>query len=226
LTGTGGSIEKDELDCTGGETAGDATLTVTDTPLAADIAGKTNGSTLVLVDVSDGGQEYVLRFSGYVAATGVFTLANIVVSAETGTDTDTIVDTGAFANAEVGDLVLNLTQSNAVSYITEVTSDDEVQIYPPITGQGAGDSIEINAVPISVDTADTVFVLPIFEFRESDGSSSSQDMQYVGDFYAKAVVRNTSAAAEKIKGFVQEVPVTTSGGSATATRIENTVYGS
>jgi hypothetical protein len=224
LTGTGGSIEKDEFDCAGGESAGDATLTVTDTPIPADVPGKTLGGTLVLVDVSDNNQEYVIRYSSYAAATGIFTLANIVISAETGTDTDTIVDTGQFTNAKVGDLIYNSTRS-AIAYITEVTDNDTVQIFPAIAAQTAGDSIEVNCVPISVDTADDVFVLIVFEFKESDGSASAS-MQYVSDFYGKAVVRNTSDAAEKIKGFAQEVPVTTGGGAATTTRIENTVYGS
>lgn len=225
LTGTGGIVEKDEFDAAGGESIGDATLTVTDTPIPADVPGKTLGGTLVLVDVSDDDQEYVLRYNSYAAATGVFTLSNIVVSAETGTDTDTIVDTGAFTDAKVGDLVINLTRSNTVAYITDVVSADEISIYPPIAGQDAGDSIEINAVPISVDTADDVYVLIVFEFKESDGSASAS-MVYVSGFYAKAVVRNTSDATTKIKGFVQEVSVGTSGGSAVATRIENTVYGS
>jgi hypothetical protein len=225
LQGTGLPIDKAEFDCAGGEAIGDPTLTVTDTPIPADVPGKTLGGTLVLVDVSDAGQEYVLRFDSYVAATGVFTLSNIVVTAETGTDTDTIVDTGAFANAKVGDLVVNITRSNTVSYITAVTDNDTIQISPAIAGQTGGDSIEVNAAPIAVDTADDVFVLIVFEFKTADGSASAS-MVYVSDFYAKAVVRNTSLAAEKIKGFVQEVPVTTGGGAAVATRIENTVYGS
>lgn len=225
LQGTGQPIDKAEFDCAGGEAIGDATLTVTDTPIPADVPGKTLGGSLVLVDVSDAGQEYVLRYGSYASATGVFTLSNIVVTAETGTDTDTIIDTGAFANAKVGDLVVNLSRSNAVAYIIDVVSNDEVTINPPISGQTGGDNIEVNAVPIAVDTADDVFVLIIFEFKEADGTASAS-MVYVADFYAKAVVRNTSLATQKIKGFVQEVPVTTGGGSATATRIENTVYGS
>ena len=223
LTGSGGIIEKDEFSATGGEAIGAATLTV-DGTVPADVPGKTLGGTLVLVDVSDSNMEYVLRYDSYAAATGVFTLSNIVVTAEALTDTNTIIDTGAFTNAKVGDLVLNTTRSNAVSYISEVTSANEIQIWPPIANQASGDSIEINACPVLVDTADEVYVLIVFEFKESDGSASAS-MQYVADIFSRVRVRNTGNATTKIKGYTADVTIGTGGGSASATRIENTVYG-
>lgn len=225
LTGTGGSVDKTEYSATGGEAIGGTTLTV-DGSIAADVPGKAVGGTVVLQDVSDSNQEYVLRFSSYAAATGVVTLANIdIVAADAGTDTDTIVEAGAFGSAKVGDLVLNKTRSNAVSYVSEVTDANTVQINPPITGQTTGDAIELNAIPVAVNTADNVFFAILFEFRESDGQSSAS-MQYVADFFGRGVVRNTSLATIKIKGFTTEIPVGTGGGTATATRIPNTVYGS
>jgi hypothetical protein len=87
------------------------------------------------------------------------------------------------------------------------------------------DSYELNCVPITVSGADQAFVAIVWEFRESDGTSSAS-MQYVGDFFAKVIARNTSDAATKIKGYTAEVAVTTSGGVAAVTRIPNTVYGS
>lgn len=224
LVGSGGAVNKSEYSATGGEAIGDPTLTV-DGSIAADVPGKTLGGSLVLQDVSDDNQEYVLRFSSYNATTGAVTLANIdIAAADSGTDVDTIVEAGAFASAKVGDLVLNKTQGNAVSYISEVTDANTVQINPPITGQTTGDAIEINACPIAVDTLDNVYFLILFEFREADGEASAS-MQYVGDFFTRLVVRNTSGAATKIKGYTAEVPITTSGGVGSATRIENTVYG-
>lgn len=225
LTGDGGSIDKAEYSATGGEAVGDATLTV-DGAIAADVPGKTLGGFLTLVDADDNNQEYVLRFTSYVAATGVVTLANTnIVSADAATTT-TINETGAFASSKVGDLVLNVTQGNLVSYISEVTDDDNVVIFPAIAGQTTGDNIELNAIPITlVDTADSVFFMIVFEFRESDGISSAS-MQYIADIFSRVNVRNISTAAIKIKGFAADVTIGTGGGVSSATRIPNTVYGS
>jgi hypothetical protein len=77
-----------------------------------------------------------------------------------------------------------------------------------------------------VNTADDVYFALVWEFRESDGTATAS-CQHVGDFWARARVRNTGDAATKIKGYTSpDFQVTTGGGSAPATRIENTVYGS
>ena len=224
LTGTGGSINKTEYSATGGEAAGAATLTV-DGSIAADVPGKSAGGHLVLQDVSDNNAEYVLRYDSYVAATGVVTLSNVVIVAADAATTTTIQETGAFATAKVGDLVYNST-AGGVSYISAITDNDNCTINPPISGQTTGDAIELNAVPITlVDTADNVYFAILWEFRETDGTTSAS-MQYVADFYVRGIVRNTSSATTKIKGFTTEIAITTGGGSAQATRIPNTVYGS
>jgi len=223
LTGAAGSIDKAEYTCTGGESIGDATLD-TDSTIDADVPGKTLGGTCVLVDVSDDNQEYVLRYASYNATTGLITLANSTWTAEALTDDDTIIDTGAFANTKVGDLVYN-NDLTAVAYVTDVVSNDEITIYPPLSGQDVGDTGEINCVPVIPTSSDKVFFAIVWEFRESDGTSSAS-MQYLADIYARVRVRNSSDAAEKIKGYTSDVIIGTGGGTATATRIENTVYGS
>lgn len=224
LLSAGGALNKTEYSATGGEAIGDATLTV-DGSIAADIPGKTVGSHLILQDVSDDNKEYVLRFSSYIASTGVVTLANVdIVSADAATDT-TIQETGAFVNSKVGDLVLNKTRSNAVSYVSQVVDDDNIVIDPPITGQVATDAIELNALPIIPNTADNVYFAIVFEFKEADGSAAAS-MQYIADIFARVVVRNTSGAVVKIKGFTTAVTIGVGGGISSATRIENTVYGS
>ena len=217
-----GVMDKTEYSATGGEVAGDATLTV-DGTIAADVPGKSAGGFVVLQDVSDNGQEYVLRFSSYVAATGVVTLANsVIVAADAATPT-TIQETGAFAATVVGDLIYNSTAAG-VSYVSQVVDNDNIVCDPPITGQTTGDAIEMNAIPIAlVDTADNVYFFIAFEFRESDGTTSAS-MQYVADIFGRVVVRNTGSAATKIKGFTQALTIGTAGGASTATRIENTVY--
>lgn len=222
LTGAGLAIDKTEYSATGGEVAGDATLTV-DGTIAADVPGKTLGGHLVLQDVSDSNQEYVLRYSSYVAATGVVTLANSVIVAADAATTTTIQETGAFASTLVGDLIYNST-AGGHSYVSQVVDNDNIVCDPPITGQTTGDAIEMNAIPYAlVDTADNVYFFLVFEFKEADGSASSS-MQYVADIFSRVVVRNTGAAAVKIKGYTADVTIGTGGGVASATRIENTVY--
>jgi hypothetical protein len=224
LLSAGGAIDKTEYSATGGEVAGDATLTV-DGTIAADVPGKTTGGWLTLQDVSDNGQEYVLRYSSYAAATGVVTLANTVIAAADAATTTTIQETGAFASSVVGDLIYNST-AGGVSYISQVVDNDNIVCDPPIAGQTTGDAIELNAIPYAlVDTADNVYFFIAFEFRETAGTTSAS-MQYVADIDARVVVRNTSSATTKIKGYTSDVTIGTGGGSASATRITNTVYGS
>ncbi len=225
LTGSGGSVDKTEYSATGGEAIGAATLVV-DTAITADTPGKTTGGRLVVRDASDDNAEYVLRYSSW--ATSTFTLANTVVTAEAGTDTNTIVDTGVMtaANVQVGDLVLNTTRSNAISYVTERTDDNTIQIDPPITGQTTADAIEINAIPVAINTADDVYVPIIMSFCESGQTEKSASMQYVATIYGRTRVRNTSAATTKIKPFTSDVTIGLTGGATTAVRTTDPVYGS
>lgn len=225
LTGALGSVDKTEYSATGAEVAGGTTLTV-DGTIAVDVPGNTLGGSLVLVDVSDANKEYVIRYDSFVVATGVVTLSNIDIAlADAGTNTTTIVEASAFTDAKVGDIVYNHNQT-AVSYVTSVDSVNQVTISPAITGQTTNDHIELNCIPIAlVDTADAVYFPIIFEFQESDGSTSAS-MQYLADIFTRVRVRNTSAAAIKIKGYTADVTIDSGGGTASATRITNTVYGS
>ena len=136
----------------GGEIIGTPTL-VTDVAIPAN-APQTG--TLRLVDVSTG-IIYPLRFASWTGST--FTLANIVIAAaDAGTNTTTIVEAGALSTAQVGDLVLNLTRGNAVSYVASAVDANSVTISPAIAGQTTGDNIELNATPVLVDAADTAYV--------------------------------------------------------------------
>jgi len=223
LTGTGLPIDFEEYSATGGESIGDTTITV-DGTIDADVPGKALGGRLVIRDASDNDQDYVVRYDSYVASTGVVTLSNSTWTAEALTDETTIIATAQFGSTQVGDLVYN-NDLTAVSYVTEVVDADEITIYPALTGQNSGDTGEINCVPIAMDTADDVYFPIVFEFRESAGTASAS-MVYVSGFYVIVRVRNTSSATTKIKGYTAEVEISTTGGVASATRIENTVYGS
>lgn len=227
LSGEGGSIVKNEYSATGGETVGGASLTV-DSAIAADVPGKTAGGRLVLIDVSNNNQEYVLRYSSYTASSGVVTLAN-TASTSNGADTSTTVIHDTTANftvtAKVGDLVYN-TDRSAYAYVKTVTNGTHLLLDRVITGQVQNDNYELNCIPIAlVDTADQVYFAIIFEYKTADGTASAS-MQLVSPFYARVRVRNTSDAAVKIKGYTSDVNITSAGGTASVTRIENTVYGS
>ena len=52
---------------------------------------------------------------------GNFTLSNVIIAAADAATTTTIQESGAFTNALRGDLVINHTRSEAISYVIEVT---------------------------------------------------------------------------------------------------------
>ena len=214
LVGAGGAIDKEEYSAAGGEAIGAATLVV-DGTIAADVPGKSVGAVLNLRDASDNNQHYRIRFSSW--ATSTFTLANIVATAEAGTNTTQIVDTGAFANARRGDLVLNTTQGNAVSYVTDVPDNDTINIDPPISGQTTGDAIELNAIPVAVNTADDVYVSLIDEYASS--AQASVSIVYVSPIDYRVKVANTRATT-KIRRFVTDDA--TSGTDRNVATIRNT----
>ncbi|MCK5291124.1 MAG: hypothetical protein KAR39_03790, partial [Thermoplasmata archaeon] len=60
LTGAGGDVEKDTMLCDGGETLGTGTLAVDDIPVWVPAAGR-----LILVDVDDDNQEYVIGYASW-----------------------------------------------------------------------------------------------------------------------------------------------------------------
>jgi hypothetical protein len=217
LTGSGGIINKTEFSAAGGEVIGAATLVV-DASIGQDVPGKTTGGTLRIRDASDNNKGYRIRYSSWTGST--FTLANVVVaSADAGTDTDTIVEAGAFASAKRGDLVYNHTRS-AVSYVTVVTDANTIQISPAITGQTTADSIELNCVPIAMNTADDIFVPLIDKFATSTSVSAS--IVYVSPVYFRVVVRN-SANATKIIPFTTDDSTSGTDRSIATIRTTNTI---
>ncbi len=226
LLGDGLAIDKVEYSATGGETVGGTTLTV-DGSIANDVPGNSVGGRLIIQDVDDNNQEYVIRFDSFVRSTGVVTLSTVVIVSADAATTTTIQETAAFANSQVGDLVVNSGNGHdGESYIKTVTDDDNIIIDPPITGQTTGDNIDINSIPnITVNTADNIYFSIIFEFQTGAGSASA-GMEYISDIFTRVVVRNTTDATIKIKGFTAAVTIGNAGATQPATRTENTVYGS
>ncbi len=221
LTGSGGSINKTEYGCAGGESAGDTSL-VASTNITQDTPGKSTGGRLILVDDSDSSQEYVIRYSSW--ATKTFTLANVdVSSAGGGTAPATVVATsggaGVFGSAKRGDLVYNHDQS-AVSYVKAVVDASTLTIDPTISSQTNGDHIETNCVPITVTATDTMYVPLIHE--QPTSSSTSVSVIYSSPIYYRVKVRNTRAST-KIKPFSVDDSTSGTDKSTAVIRTEDTV---
>lgn len=218
LTGAGGQIEKDRYNGTA-QSLGATTLVV-GTSITGDEPGKTSGGVLKLVDVS-ANVEYRLRYSSWSGST--FTLAHTDVTAEAGTDTDTIVDTGVFATTKVGDLVLNTSRSNAVSYVTEVTDNDTIQISPAISGQTTGDIIDMNPLPVATTTSDTVYV-PIIETHETTGTDGSPGSEAINMVYLATVeVRVRARQGKVILPYEADAQITSGGLTNNVIRTNDTI---
>ncbi len=222
LSGTGGSIIKNRYSATTQSAL--ATTAVMGSSITADEPGKSVGGIIRLVDTS-ASAEYRIRFSSWASAT--FTLASsTIASADSGTNTVTIVETGAFASSRVGDLVVNVTRGNAVSYITVVTDDDTVTISPAIAGQTSTDEIRLNVLPVATTTSpqDTWYV-PMIDTYETTGSSGTPgtetaEVTYLADIPVRVRARN----AGNIIPYEADSTVTTSGMSNSIIRTTDTIF--
>lgn len=195
LTGSGGEINKSEYNATVQSQA--ATTAVMGSSITLDTPGKSTGGTIRLVDTS-ANAEYRLRYSSYTSAT--FTLAYTnVASADSGTTTTNITETGIGTASRVGDLVLNVTRSNAVSYVTAIVDADNVTISPAIASQTTGDNIKFNCLPVATTTSpqDTWYV-PFIDTYETTGTSGTPGSESVtithstsdSDIYIRVRARN------------------------------------
>lgn len=218
LTGSNGDVEKDSGDamlCDSGEAIGDATLAVDTIPTWVPDAGR-----IILRDISNSNKEYVLRYSSH--ASNVYTLANIDLTTITGATTTTLTETGAFTNAKRGDLVLNKSRSNAISYIKTVDSNDSVTIDPAIAAQTNGDNVEINAVPITPAADDEVYNAIMHRFAAN--TEESVGIIYPGStLYFRVKVRNTRSSTEKIKPYSSDGSTSGTDQSIPVVRTEDTI---
>lgn len=216
LSGAGGDIEKTTQTCDGGEAIGGTTLAV---DAIADYV-PTAGS-LVLVDVDNNNKEYVIRYSSWDSGTDTYTLANISITGiDTGTTT-VITEAGAFGSAKRGDIVINTSRANAVSYIKSVDSANQITIDPPITGQTTGDNVEINAVPVVTTVSDKVFAA--FMLRYAANTEEQVGIIYPGStVYFRVKVRNTRAT-EKIKPYSSDGSTSGTDQSVPVVRTEDTI---
>lgn len=220
LLGAGLAINKVEYSAAGGEAVGAATLVV-DAAITADTPGKTTGGVLNLRDASASNAHYRIRFDSWSVST--FTLSNIVIaSADASTNTTTIVEAGAFGAAKRGDIVVNHTRGEAVSYVTSVDSANQVTISPAIALQAPTDSIELNCIPITlVDTLDDVYVSLIDQY--ATGPSASVSLVYVAPMFYRVKVANTRNAT-KIQRFVTDDTTSGTDRNVATIRNEDTIH--
>jgi hypothetical protein len=200
LTGSEEDVEKDEYDCAGGESAGDGTITVSGS-IAQDVPGKTTGGMLVLVDDPAGtGDEYAIRYASWTGS--VFTLNEITGTATSGTNATTLVDSGAtFTDGadqvHRGDLVY--VSGKGWAYVKTVDSDTQLTLVGTgISGFTTDDGYEINVPPVSITSADDLYVPFIMEVATA--STMDVSVVYSSTIYYRVKVRNTRAAT-KIKPF-------------------------
>ena len=194
LTGSGGIVEKDEHDCTGGEAAGAGTITV-DVAIPNDVPGSSTGGRLVVVDDPAGiGAEYVVRYASWSG--DVFTLNEITGTAnDVGGTTSPLLlndNTATFEGGADqvyrGDLVF--VTGKGYAYVEKVVSDTQLALRSPgITGFAAADGYEINVCPVAITNADTLYVPLIHTY--ATGATTAVSLQYVAQIYFKVRVRNT-----------------------------------
>jgi len=175
LTASGGDIDKARYSGTV-QSAGATTLVIdTGGGITFDEPGKTAGGVLRIVDVS-ANTEYRLRFSSWSSST--FTLASTTsLTADAGSDTTTIVDSGVFATAKVGDLIRSVSPAG-ISYIKTITDNDTVTIFPAITSFTTGSTYEINTLPVATATDDTIYV-PFIDSYETTGTGGAPGSESV-----------------------------------------------
>lgn len=226
LTGSGGDIDKTEYSTAAGGAIGNTTIVV-GSAINITVPGKSQGGVIRMVDV-DNELEYRLRYASWDTST--FTLDYIDGNlAETGTDTDTIVDTGAFTDTLVGDLVINRDRADAVSYVTEVTDANTIQISPAIASQTTGDEYDVNTVPFAYDASDYAYIsfIDVHETTGSDGTPGSEEtaggVTYSGGDFP-IYVRVRARQAGDIIPFETDSQITTAGMSVAVIRTPDTIY--
>jgi hypothetical protein len=226
LTAAGGDIQKDYYSCTA-QSAGATTVIVGET-IRVDEPGKSTGGVVRIVDNNADPtltREYRVRFASW--STSTFTLAfQTGLTADAGSNTTTIVDSGVFTNAKVGDLIRGVSPA-AISYVTVVTDNNTVTISPAIAGFTTGSTYEVNTLPVTTTTADDLYVpfIDAYETSGSDGTPGSESVLvvYSADVPVRVRVRRSGALSNRIIPFEQDSTITTSGMTVAAIRSVDTI---
>jgi hypothetical protein len=207
LKGSGLDIDIDEYTIDGTQGAAPQTTVKVDPAITPDTpaAGR-----IVLRDISTG-VEYIHRYTSWTG--DEFTLFGAASTTNESADENSITDTGAFGSTLVGDLVCNTDRSNQVAYVTEVTSANEVQIAPPITGQTNGDAYVLgytaDYTALAVEDYAYVPFMLVYETTGTDGSpgTESTEITYSGSIPVLLRARNAAGTGYNIKPFATEVAI-------------------
>lgn len=210
-----------------------ATQAIMGASITADEPGKSSGGIIRLVDTS-ASQEYRIRFDTWSGTT--FELADQTGTADnTGTTTSAtnLNDDGkAFlTTVKVGDIVVNSTRGNAVSYVTVVVSNNQLTISPGITGQVSGDTYYINVLPVATTTSpqDTWYV-PLIDTYETTGSAGTPGTEtaqvtYLADIPVRVRARHADIPAnDGIVPYEADSTVTSTGMSNSIIRTSDTIF--
>jgi YD repeat-containing protein len=226
--GSTGLPDKAQFSMPGGEIVSDSTIVVTgaipvDTP---------STGTIYVVDDSfaENAKEHRYRYASWTGST--FTLKTEVVGTNTAGPSDTLItDTGAFANAERGDIIRNTTDP-AIGYIVSVTDNDNAVTTQMRDSSGnvvqwaTSDGFEMNSVVVAIAAADTAFVpyLDAIEDVGTDGSPGSISDTLLFTTNRAVVIRaRNNLAATEIVPFVTTSDITSGGMTVSVIRTEDTV---
>jgi hypothetical protein len=126
---------------------------------------------------------------------------------------------------KIGDVVVNASRSNAVSYITDINAgSDYIDIYPAIGSQASGDTYHVNVLPLTTTTSDLVYVpfLDIYETTGTSGSPGSESVSVVYD--ADRSVRIRVRQGGVILPFEADNTIRSTGMSQATIRTTDTIY--
>jgi hypothetical protein len=221
LTGAGGLIDDDEYSISGTPAIGSTSLVV-----GASIDSEKPAAGKLVVRDTALAEEHHYRYTSYTGST--FTLYNSSGTATTGTDDNTLFDSVGtpFATAKVGDIVYN-TVRTAWAYISEIVSDNQVELDRDITGQVATDGYTVGATVEAYTSSDFLWVpfLMVYETTGTDAAPGSEQttVTYAAPIAVLLRVRNADNVTYKIKNFAVELTIGASGLSQGVIRTPETI---
>lgn len=221
--GTTGLPDKDQYTIQGTPAAGTSSFSKT---TGSDFPKDTPETGWVYVIDNAANEEHKYRYTSWTSET--LTLAAKITGTDEGTGgVDQIDDSGSFAAAQVGDIILN-TSDTGFSYITEVTNANSVKV--TINSDGftwASANFEMNSLVQSYDSSDTFYV-PYLEEIEDTGDdntpgTATKSLLYVSNRAVGIRVRNVGGV-QAIQPFNTTNDILITGMSQSVIRTDDEVY--